>query len=151
MSPDGRAVRYLEDALTRHLGIPQTVRAAAKLKALSDLADLPAAEEAHRQAVDRAAKTLAEFGTATALEAWCPPDEGNRLRHADGARMLYPHEVNEGEHGFTPLSCIGSQVLVVLDSDDLGYLLDLGTLKGRRITLGGAFTSPGAAVQASLF
>ncbi|MEU8270053.1 DUF2797 domain-containing protein [Sphaerisporangium sp. NPDC049002] len=151
-SPDGRTVRYLEDALTRHLGIPQTVRATAKLKALADLAGLPTTEEAHRKTVDRAAKTLAELGTATVLEAWTPPHEGDQLRNPGGARALYPHKVDEGEHGFTPLSCIGSQVLVVSDSDnDLGYLLDLGTLRGRRITLGGAFTSPSAAVQASLF
>lgn len=43
-SADGRAVRFLEDALTRRLGLTQTVRAAAKLTALAELRDLaPAA------------------------------------------------------------------------------------------------------------
>jgi hypothetical protein len=42
-SPDGRAVRHLEDALTRLLQVPQTVRAAVKLQALANMADLSAA------------------------------------------------------------------------------------------------------------
>jgi hypothetical protein len=42
-------------------------------------------------------------------------------------------------------------VLAVLDGDDeVDYVLDLGTLKGRRITLG-PFTPPAAAVQNALF
>lgn len=152
VSPDGRAVRYIEDALTRHLGIPQTVRAAAKLKALAGHPDLSAAEESHRKAVDRAAGMLCELGAVPIVEPWAPPGEGARLRKADGTRALYPHDVDEGEHGFTPVSCIGSQILAVLDSDeDLGYLLDLGALKGRRITLDRAFTSTGTAVQTPLF
>jgi hypothetical protein len=152
-TPDGRTARILEDTLTRHLGITQTIRAAAKLKALRDLTDLPAAEHAHNQAVGHATETLAELGTATAVEAWTPPREGDRLRNPGRARALYPNDISEAEseHGFTPHSCIGSQILAMLDNDeDLGYLLDLGTLKGHRITLGDAFTSP-AAVQASLF
>ncbi|MGQ4443192.1 hypothetical protein ACN6LI_000677, partial [Streptomyces violaceoruber] len=33
----------------------------------------------------------------------------------------------------------------------LPYLLDLGTLKGRRLLLGAQFSSPPAAVQSALF
>ena len=69
------------------------------------------------------------------------------MRVADGVRMLYPHDLRDGEHGFTVVSCIGTQVLAVLDGDDeVDYVLDLGTLKGRRITLG-PFASPAAAFQ----
>ncbi|GIH24626.1 hypothetical protein Aph01nite_29360 [Acrocarpospora phusangensis] len=50
------------------------------------------------------------------------------------------------------LACIGTQVLASLDGDgELAYLLDLGALKGRRITLGAQFSSPPAAVQSALF
>ncbi|MEV4333495.1 DUF2797 domain-containing protein [Streptomyces sp. NPDC049597] len=147
---DGRAVRHLEDALTRRLQVPQTVRAAAKLRALAELRDLSAARTAHHKDVARAARALAEMNVAAVQEAWAAPAAGDRLRTAAGERVLYPHDVREGEHGFTTVSCVGSQALAVLDDDDPGYLLDLGALKGRRITLG-HFTSPDTAVQASLF
>jgi hypothetical protein len=150
-SPDGRAVRHLEDALTRRLQVPQTVRAAAKLQALAGLTDLSAASAVHEQHVARAADALADMNTPSMLEKWTPPGEGDRMRIASGVRVLYPHDLREGEHGFTPISCVGSQVLAVLGSgDDVDYVLDLGALKGRRITLG-PFVSPAAAVQTSLF
>ncbi|MFE3580601.1 DUF2797 domain-containing protein [Streptomyces vinaceus] len=150
-SPDGRAVRHLEDALTRRLELTQTVRAAAKLRALADLRDLGAARASHDRDLARAAAALADMNVTTVLEEWTPPGEGDQLRTPDAERALYPHDLREGEHGFTLRSCIGTQVLAHLEIDDeTGYLLDLGALKGRRILLG-RFSSPGTAVQASLF
>ncbi|MET8014763.1 DUF2797 domain-containing protein [Streptomyces sp. NPDC005271] len=150
-SPDGRAVRFLEDALTRRLGLNQTVRSATKLTAMAELRDLAPASDAHEQHLARAAEALADMNIPAVLEPWTPPDEGNLLRAAGAERALYPHDPREGEHGLTPISCVGSQVLAVLDGDDdLCYLLDLGVLKGRRITLG-EFSSPGIAVQSALF
>lgn len=148
---DGRAVRHLEDALTRRIGVPQTVRAAAKLQALADVRDLSTARAAHEKGVARAAEALTDMDIPAVLEAWAPPAEGERLRSPGGERALYPHDLREGEHGFTPLSCVGSHVLAVLDSDEgMAYLLDLGALKGCRIVLG-PFSSPGTAVQSALF
>ncbi|GGS93360.1 DUF2797 domain-containing protein [Streptomyces chromofuscus] len=148
---DGRTVRHLEDALTRRLDVPQTVRGAAKLQALADLRDLSTARAAHDKDVARVSESLADMNIPAVMEAWTPPSEGDRLRAADAERVLYPHDLREGEHGFTPISCVGSQVLAVLDSDDdIAYLSDLGALKGRRITLG-TFSSPGTAVQSALF
>ncbi|MGW0858140.1 hypothetical protein [Streptomyces sp. NPDC002690] len=67
-------------------------------------------------------------------------------------REPYPHDPREGEHGLTVRACVGSQVLAALDGDtSLVYLLDLGVLKGRLITIGGEFTSPATAVQPALF
>jgi uncharacterized protein (UPF0147 family) len=147
---DGRAVRHLEDAITHDLDVPQTVRAAAKLQALADLRDLSTARAAHDKAVVQAAEALDDMNVPAALEVWSPPAEGERLR-AGGERALYPHDLREGEHGFTPLSCVGSQILAALDSDeDMAYLLDLGALKGRRIILG-SFNSPDTIVQSALF
>ncbi len=150
-SPDGRAVRFLEDALTHRLGLPQSVRAAAKLQALAELRDLAPARSSHEKDLARATEALADMNVPTVLEPWTPPGEGDLLRTAGTERALYPHDPREGEHGFDILACAGSQVLTVLDGDDdLRYLLDLGTLKGRRITLG-SFTSPETAVQSALF
>ena len=148
---NGRSVRHLEDALTHRIGVPQTVRAAAKLQALAGMADLSTARAAHEKGIARAAEELADMNIPAVLDAWDPPPDGERLRTPGSGRTLYPHDLREGEHGFTPLSCVGSQVLAVLDSDeDPAYLLDLGVLKGRRILLG-PFSSPGTAVQSALF
>lgn len=150
-SPDGRAVRHLEDAITRSLQMPQTVRASTKLKALTNLTDLSTASATHDHHVARAADALAAIDIPAMLETWTPPAEGDRMRVADGVRMLYPHDLRDGEHGFTVVSCIGTQVLAVLDGDDeVNYVLDLGALKSRRITFG-PFASPTAALQNSLF
>lgn len=150
-SPDGRAVRHLEDAITRGLQMPQTVRASTKLKALANLTDLTMATATHDRHVARAVDALAAMGTSAMPEKWIPPAEGDRMRVADGVRMLYPHDLRDGEHGLTVVSCVGTQVLAVLDgADEVDYVLDLGTLKGRRITLG-PFASPVAAFQNALF
>ncbi|MFD0371108.1 DUF2797 domain-containing protein [Streptomyces sp. NPDC127114] len=149
--PDGRTVRFVEDALTRCLGLTQTVRAAAKLKAMAALRDLAPARSAHQQHLDRAVETLASMNVPTALEPWTPPSEGDLLRAPDTERAVYPHDVREGEHGLTVLACLGSQILAALDGDDLTYLLDLGNLKGHRITISPEFTSPPAVVQSALF
>jgi hypothetical protein len=149
--PDGRAVRHLEDAITRRLQIPQTIRAAAKLKALANLTDLSAASATHDHHVSVVAEALAAMNTTAMLEEWTPPAEGDRMRGAGGVRVLYPHDLRKGEHGFTVVSCVGTQALVVLSGEDeVDNVLDLGALKGRRITLG-PFTSPTAVVQHSLF
>ncbi|MGW1363004.1 DUF2797 domain-containing protein [Streptomyces chartreusis] len=153
-SSDGRAVRYLEDALTRRLALAQSVRAAAKLTALAELRDLAPAQTAHQQHLDRAAEVLAEMNIPAVLEPWTPPREGNQLRAPQPRRVLYPHDPREGEHGLRVLSCLGSQVLASVGADadgELPYVLDLGVLKGRRISLGAQFASAPATVQSTLF
>ncbi|WP_405728716.1 DUF2797 domain-containing protein [Streptomyces sp. NBC_00028] len=147
-SPDGRTVRFLEDALTRHLGLTQAVRAAAKLNSLAAMSDLAPAQLAHKSHLDSAVAALDAMNVTATPEPWTPPGQGDLLRGAE--RVLYPHDVREGEHGLTPVACIGSQVLAALDGDELRYLLDLGALKGRRLTFG-AYTSPSTAVQSALF
>ncbi|TQE37431.1 DUF2797 domain-containing protein [Streptomyces ipomoeae] len=149
-SPDGRTVRFLEDALTRRLDLTQTVRAASKLSSLAAMRDLTLAQLAHKRHLDRATEALDAMNIPAAPEPWTPPGEGDLLR-AGAERAVYPHDLRKGEHGFTPVACIGSQVLAALDGEDeLRYLLDLGALKGRRLILG-AFASPSTAVQSALF
>ncbi|GLW26497.1 hypothetical protein Mame01_65390 [Microbispora amethystogenes] len=150
-SPDGRAVRHLEDALARRLQLPQTVRAAAKLQALTGPIDLAAARTTHEEHVARAADALTDMNAPLVLEVWTPPAEGDLIRTGRSKRALYPCDPRKGEHGFTTVSCIGSQILAVLDRDEeMHYVLDLGAITGRRIVLG-PFSSPSAAVQALLF
>ncbi|MFJ5984402.1 DUF2797 domain-containing protein [Lentzea sp. NPDC092896] len=149
-SPNGEVVRRLEEAITARLAISQSVRAATKLKTLAALSDLSAATTSHEQAVTRAAGELAAMDVAVTFEQWTPPTEGDLLRAPGGTRMLYPHDLREGAHGFTVLSCVGTQVLVRLGESDVDYVLDLGSLKGRRVTLG-SFASAAEAFQDSLF
>ncbi|WDZ90590.1 DUF2797 domain-containing protein [Nocardiopsis sp. HUAS JQ3] len=149
-SENGRSVRYLEDAVTRHLDVAQSMRGAAKLAALADLRSLDKARDAHEHTTRRTFELLAGLGTDPALEQWSPPTEGYGLRRP-GERVRYPHDLRKGEHGFHVEACIGSQALARLsETDSMRYVLDLGTLKGRRIALGD-FSSPEVAVQAALF
>ncbi|BFO16484.1 hypothetical protein SHKM778_28720 [Streptomyces sp. KM77-8] len=79
-SPDGRAVRFLEDALTRRLALTQTVRSAAKLTALAELRDLAPAHTTHQQYLDHASEALSDINIPAVPERWSPPSEGDLLR-----------------------------------------------------------------------
>ncbi|GAA1022112.1 hypothetical protein Aple_064700 [Acrocarpospora pleiomorpha] len=154
--PDGRAVRMLEDALSRELGLTQTVRGTAKLGALAD-PDPARIHAAHERVVDRAIAALADLGVSIVRDEWEPPGVSLALRspQQQGERAVYPHDLRHGEHGFLVESCSGSHVLARLSSDathpdGVRYVLDLNTLKGRRITIGD-YTSPETILQGSLF
>ncbi|MEE1736960.1 DUF2797 domain-containing protein [Streptomyces sp. BE147] len=153
--PDGRAVRVVEDALTRRLDLTQTVRSAAKLQSLALVRDTAPARDAHAEHVRRATEILTELGIPALLHPWTPP-EPSRLAITPGTdRAVYPHTLREGEHGLRMRSLAGSLALVTPTDTDtdtsLTYLLDLSSLKGRRITLGAHFRSPPATVQPALF
>jgi hypothetical protein len=67
--------------------------------------------------------------------------------------MIYPHDLRQGEHGFHVESCLGTAVLVrppASADDSTRYVVDLNSLKGRRLHLGD-FTSPRIASQPALF
>ncbi|WUH97751.1 DUF2797 domain-containing protein [Spirillospora sp. NBC_00431] len=151
--PDGRTVRHLEDALSRLLGLTQTVRTTAKLAALAE-PDPASARITHENIVTSALSTLAEMGIRANRHEWKPPTEGQELQSPEqpGRRVVYPHDLRTGEHGLLIQSCSGSQALVRLSTDeqDTRYVLDLNILKGRRILIGD-YTSPQTTHQASLF
>ncbi|TMR95645.1 DUF2797 domain-containing protein [Nonomuraea basaltis] len=152
-APDGRAIRHLEDALSRELGLTQAIRAAAKLAALVSL-DHGHLDVAHEELVDQAIATLTALGVPTRREAWKPPAEGHALRtpQRPQERAIYPHDVRTDEHGFSIESCSGTHVLARLSAnvEDIHYVLDLNTLKGHRV-LTGNYTSPPVSLQGSLF
>jgi hypothetical protein len=152
-APDGRAVRQLEDAVSRELGMSQAVRGTAKLVGLLQ-PDHNRAQVAHEHAVQDAAVVLATLGISGTREQWRPPAAGAALRSSQpaGGRVVYPHDLRQGEHRFHIESCAGTLVLARLsaDADALRYVLDLNALRGRRVVFGD-FRSPKATVQASLF
>lgn len=152
-APDGRAVRYLEDAISREIGVPQVVRGAAKLAALAD-PNPHCAQAVHDRVVESAVAVLATLGVPASREEWSPPAEGLVLRSPQlhGDRAVYPHDLREGEHGFHIESCAGTQILARLAAgpEAVRYVLDLNVVKGRRIVLGD-FQSPETTFQAALF
>ncbi len=152
-APDGRAVRYLEDTISRQIGMPQQVRGAAKLAALAN-PDPSRVQAAHERVVESVGAVLATLGISSAREEWSPPAEGLALRSPQlhGNRAVYPHDLREGEHGFHIESCAGTQILARLaaDIEAVRYVLDLNSLKGHRIVLGD-FQSPEATFQTALF
>lgn len=149
--PDGRAVRALEDSVSRDAGLAQAVRGPAKLAALTD-PDPRQARVAHGTAVGRALAALTALGVTPETEEWAPPACGAELRSPrQGERLAYPHDLRGGEHGFQVDSCSGSHALVRLaPGDDVRYVLDLNALKGRRVLIG-SYASPAKPLQASLF
>ncbi|MBL7489736.1 DUF2797 domain-containing protein [Frankia sp. AgB1.9] len=148
---DGRAVRILEDTLSSDVGLAQAIRGRAKLAALAD-PDPRRSLAAHDAAVERALSALTALGLSPEPEEWTPPACGAELRSPRrGERMIYPHDLRDGEHGFQVDSCSGSQALVRLNpADDVRYLLDLSILKGHRV-LFGSYASPAISLQGSLF
>jgi hypothetical protein len=153
-SPDGSAVRRLEDTLSQELGVAQAGRgAAAKLAALAQ-PDTGRVRQAHDSVAGSAAAALARLGISPAQEEWSPPAESLALRspqrHAQ--RAVYPHDLREGEHGFHIEACLGTSVLVrlIADTGPARYVLDLNALRSYRVILGD-YTSPATPAQAALF
>jgi Protein of unknown function (DUF2797) len=150
---DGRAVRHLEDMVSRQAGLPQTVRGSAKLAALAH-PDPSRARAAHDHAVETAVAVLTTAGVPPSKQEWTAPAESFPLHSADHhrERAVYPHHLHEGGHRFHIESCAGTQILARLspDPDATRYVLDLNTLKGRRI-VPGDFQGPETMHQAALF
>ncbi|HEY8294890.1 MAG TPA: hypothetical protein VIG41_06090 [Micrococcaceae bacterium] len=72
------------------------------------------------------------------------------IRGIDGSRHAYPHGLETGQHGLALKSMLGGYALAGVDGSDLDFVVNLGGLKGRRITLG-QFSSAPALVQEPLF
>lgn len=151
--PDGRAVRHLEDELSRELGIAQTARGAAKLAALIR-PDIDSVRQAHDRVVGSAVAALARRGIQPARQPWPPPAASLELLSPQrgGQRAAYPHDLRAGEHGFHTGSCLGTSALVRLTADagPVRYVIDLNAVKGFRVVLGD-FASPRTMTQTELF
>jgi hypothetical protein len=152
-APDGRAVRSLEDALSQELGIPQAARTPAKLAALTR-PDTRAAQDAHDDVAGRAARALTRWGLAPVLQPWQPPAQARELCSPQPGeqRVLYPHDLREGQHAFHVDACLGSAALARLTPGPAGirYIIDLAALRGLRVDLGD-YPPAQTLTQAALF
>lgn len=152
-TPDGVSVRHLEDAVGTEAGLPQTVRGATKLAALTNV-DTLRVEAVHLRSVNAAVAALSRMGIAAAPQRWQPPAESRVLLDGLGwpPPTVYPHELREGEHGFHVLGCLGTTLLFRLTSHDDAptYIADLSAMSGQRVQRG-SYTSPPAAIQSYLF
>lgn len=149
---DGAVVRHLEDAVSTNLPPTQFVRGAAKFAALlhpRPPLHLEQTNKAMADVVRGYVAGLALEGFDTAQEQW------QRSAFSEGAavpsrRTAYPQPLDSGRHGFRIDSLLGATALAGLDGVEGAFLVDLGALKGRKITLGDYETEV-PALQESLF
>lgn len=149
---DGRIVRILEDAVSSGLNLTQRIRATAKSAAL--LAPRPASELSavnaqHAGAVRDLLESVDLAGFRIVHQEWERPGLAAAVS-GDGTRYAYPQPLDSGTHGLQLVSLLGSCALVRLDGSDADFLVDLGQLKARIITLG-SFSSEAPILQERLF
>lgn len=147
---DGRVVRVLEDTVTRHLGLPQSVRSAVKVNALAD--PLPHGRmdgiNAENSALVRALlrDDIDIDGFSQVEEQWEPPSSWSQVLQSRA--QVYAPSLEGGEHGGKALALLGQVALMELPEG--AFLLDFSRLRGRRLHLG-EYRSPPIAVQGALF
>lgn len=147
---DGRVVRVLEDAVTRHAGLPQAVRSATKTAALFRPLASPEVDKENREAAGVVHALLAQGmdidGFEAVEEQWEAPESWPVVLTARAP--VYPLSLDAGDHGGRVLALLGQTALFELP--EARFLLNLTLLRGRRIELG-AFRSAPVAVQDELF
>ncbi|MEU6997287.1 DUF2797 domain-containing protein [Nonomuraea sp. NPDC046570] len=155
---DGKVARNVEDAITRALNVPQTKRRNAKVAALAAPAPRRDIAAQHARTVGQVSELLAGWdhtaGLTPKAEPWTPPAGVDMFLDSPpaGGWARYPHDLQAGEHGFHVDACAGPAVLArTQPSDDATrFVIDLGGLKGLRITTGD-FVSPESMTQSALF
>ncbi len=158
---DGRIVRQLEDLVTAHLGLTQQIRSTAKSAALLNpkpAPELAAVNAGHGRAVRDALHGVGLAGFCSVNERWERPTVACGLAEQEGGaaqrRHAYPSAHGtpglSGEHGLLIKSVLGPYLLAGIDALETDFVVDLGQLKGRRITLGN-YRSAVPAVQNALF
>jgi hypothetical protein len=155
---NGYAARGMEDAVTRAMAIPQSMRRGAKVAAL--LAAMPHSElvRHHHQVVEGAIDYLARSSWARVaelvVEAWRPPPDMDSFVGSLPVRgcTAYPHDLRSGEHGLYIDACVGSIALARIQDapDAMRFVVDVGALKGLRV-VSGDFASPTTGIQGQLF
>ncbi|MCY0904525.1 DUF2797 domain-containing protein [Arthrobacter sp. H14-L1] len=161
LADDGRIVRQLEDLVTDQLGLTQQIRSTAKSAALLNplpVAELAAVNDSHGRAVREALRDVGLAGFCSVNEGWERPRVASGLaepeREAAQRRHAYPSAPGglglSGEHGLLIKSVLGHYLLAGIAGLETDFVVDLGQLKGRRITLG-TYRSAAPAVQNALF
>ncbi|MBG0739942.1 DUF2797 domain-containing protein [Paeniglutamicibacter antarcticus] len=157
LADDGRIIRRLEDLVTGHLGLTQQIRSAAKSAALLNPLPAPglaAVNAGHARAVRGLLRDVGLAGFRSVNEVWERPEHAHGLvEPAEGAaaqRHPYPSALDEGGHGLLIKAALGGCVLAAIDETQTDFVVNLGLLKGRRVTLGNYRSVP-PAVQNPLF
>lgn len=158
-SPDGAAVRILEDLVTSELGFTQQVRANSKVRGLLEshesstrLDALNAEEATEVRGLLASLDSELLAGSRISEETWLPPDQGRDLLAGFDARRLqpYPGNLAEGEHGFSVSTVSGQTLGVRLGGQPETFVANGALLKGRKLVLGEHATAP-PPVQSTLF
>lgn len=160
VAPDGRVVRVLEELISTALPLGQSVHRSRKLAGV--LQPLPRRVLLHEH--DLAVRSVSDLLRGVPLDPrvqlvereWTPPAAASALlaQMQDPARppVAYPHDPSLGRHGLHVIGALGPIALAHLPGDPQRspFVVDLGALRGRRLTLG-EFTSPTTSFQTSLF
>lgn len=152
LAQDGAIVRLLEDSVTKELGLTQFVRAASKTASLLTPRTTAELEQRNREASGVVREFLGQHplaGFETIDEQWQGSEFADAISDG-GPRIAYPQPLGSGRHGMRLDSMLGANALVSLDDAEAAFVVDLGGLKGHRITFG-AFTTDVPALQESLF
>lgn len=148
---DGFRVRELEDAISDALNMTQLVRRSRKAAALANPLPGPALDQLHGDQSTRAAAALAELGVRSTPEEWRPPEEhGKFFAELTNECVLYPHDLSKGGHYLSVVSMIGTCALATLNEGEQRVVVDLGALKGHRLSPAPVH-SPPVGGQPSLF
>ena len=152
-APDGRAVRHLEDTLSRELGLAQAVRGTAKTAALRSPRPWPS-PPAHERIVESAARRPESrgistdqrgMGAASAKPGPAFPAAGGRNGRSTRTTCGKASTDSASNHARAVRRSSGCR-----PDTSVRYVLDLNSLKGHRIVIGD-YASPQAAHQGSLF
>ena len=149
-TPNGRAVRHLEDAVTERLGIPQAVSAVRKRRGLiKPVPDTVLQTELS----DFAAQVRAIVLEASELQA-TPLDTHWRhpmAEHPAVAQAIeYPLRITHGRHDLECITAIGRHILARRPGGNDVFLIDPAPLYGIWLDLGD-YGSDEIAIQDSLF
>lgn len=151
-APNGTLVRTLEDAITSVLGVPQTKRKTAKLKALLNPETPQTITQAHHNIVTEALSYLRlDHSTEPAdytSETWPPPAPHHTNHNTPPA--AYPHDLSNGPHRVTATAATGSILTAHTGPHSPHYLVDVDHLKGTTVTPGN-HEPPPLDIQESLF
>lgn len=150
LAADGAAARVLEDAVTAHAGLPQTVRASAKVNGWVQPGTSSGLAARHARSVDMVREVVGRApGAAPVQEEWQPPPASAALVGGLAPAVRYPHPLSCGEHGLTVVAAAGPVALVRAGTRDRA-VVNLAELTGHTVQLGW-FASPPFPVQAALF
>ncbi len=148
---DGYDIRILEDAVTNHLGVPQSVSTSRKMSGLTRPVD-DATLAAKLSAATRDVRALPDFDQLTLADVETRRWENQEAMSGPFAGKLhpYPHRLDQGAHDLQIVDLCGRVAAAVPNATDDVLAVDLGQLFGVEQEVG-HFDTDEIALQGSLF